>query len=116
MKTKQLGKSREFSGGRHCFSYCSWPPVQQNIRLLIGLNCILLCLNNNSQIAKHLLRNCPWRYMEKLVGEHSVAYRHGYSNMLQHMEISCKVQTTVTLESDNISTSDFVKIDVSLNF
>ena len=55
-KTKQLGKSHEFCGGRHCFSYCSWPPGQQNSRVLIGLNCILLCLNNSSQIAKkHVL-------------------------------------------------------------
>ena len=28
------------------------PPVQQKSRLLIGLNCILLCLSNSSQIAK----------------------------------------------------------------
>ena len=34
------------------FSYCSWPPIQQKSRLLIGLNCILLCLNDSSQIAK----------------------------------------------------------------
>ena len=51
-KTKQLGKSHEFCGGRHCFSYCSWPPVQQKSRLLIGLNCIIFYLNNSSQIAK----------------------------------------------------------------
>ena len=42
------GKSHEFCGGRHCFSYCSWPPVQQKSRLLIGLNCILLCLSNST--------------------------------------------------------------------
>ena len=53
-KTKQLGKSHEFCGGRRCFSYCSWPPIQQKNRLLIGLNCILLCLNNSGQIAKLL--------------------------------------------------------------
>ena len=41
--------------GPHCFSYCSWPPIQRKSRLLIGLNCILLCLNNNSQIAKLVL-------------------------------------------------------------
>ena len=27
-------------------------PVQQKSRILIGLNCILLCLNKSSQIAK----------------------------------------------------------------
>ena len=55
-KTKQLlGKSHKFCGGRHCFSYCSWPPVQQKSRLLIALNCILLCLNNSSQITKKSL-------------------------------------------------------------
>ena len=27
-----------------------WPPVQQKSRLLIGLNCIIPCLNNSSQI------------------------------------------------------------------
>ena len=36
-------------------SAISWPPVQQKSRLLIGLNCILLCLNNSSQIAKKAL-------------------------------------------------------------
>ena len=54
-KTKQLEKSHEFYGGRHCFSYCSWPPVQQKSRLLIGLKCILHCLNNSSQVAKSTL-------------------------------------------------------------
>ena len=29
-------------------------PVQQKSRILIGINCILLCLNNSSQIAKKL--------------------------------------------------------------
>ena len=29
-------------------------PVQQKSRILIGLNCILLCLNNSSQITKML--------------------------------------------------------------
>ena len=51
-QNNQLGKSHEVCGGRHCFSYCSWSPVQQKSRLLIGLNCIPLCLNNSSQIAK----------------------------------------------------------------
>ena len=54
METKQLRKSHEFRGGRPCFSYCSWTPVQQKskCRVLIGLNCILLCLNNSSHITK----------------------------------------------------------------
>ena len=56
-KTVNLGKSHEFCSGRHCFSYCSWSPVQQKSHFLIGLNCILLCLNNSSQIAK---RNNEW--------------------------------------------------------
>ena len=30
-------------------------PVQQKSRILIGLNCILLCLNNSSQIAKRVV-------------------------------------------------------------
>ena len=28
-----------------------WPNVQQKCGVLIGLNCILLCLNNSSQVA-----------------------------------------------------------------
>ena len=32
-----------------------WPNVQQKCGVLIGLNCILLCLNNSSQITKLLL-------------------------------------------------------------
>ena len=32
-----------------------WPPVQKKCGVLIGLNCILLCLNNSSQITKLLL-------------------------------------------------------------
>ena len=32
-----------------------WPNVQQKCGVLIGLNCILLCLNNSSQITKFLL-------------------------------------------------------------
>ena len=41
------------------------PPVQQNSRLLIGLNCILLCLSNSSQIAKSGDHNC---YQKKAQG------------------------------------------------
>ena len=37
---------------RTLFSYCSWPPVQQKSRLLIGLNRVLFCFNNSSQITK----------------------------------------------------------------
>ena len=32
-----------------------WPNVQQKCGVLIGLNCILLCLNNSSQITMLLL-------------------------------------------------------------
>ena len=39
-----------------CFGYCSWPHVQQKSRLLIGLNRILLRLNNSTQITKS--RSC----------------------------------------------------------
>ena len=53
-----IGKSHEFCGSHHCFSYYSWPPDQQKSRLLIGLNCTLLGLKNNSQIAKKLLQSC----------------------------------------------------------
>ena len=59
-KTKQSGKSHEFCGGRPCFSYCSWPPAEQKSRLLIGLNCILHCLNNSIQIAKYSLFAQEW--------------------------------------------------------
>ena len=26
-QNNESGKFREFCGGRHCFRYCSWPPV-----------------------------------------------------------------------------------------
>ena len=42
--------------GFHYFIYCSWPPVQQSSRLLIGLSRILLCLKNSSQITKQVFR------------------------------------------------------------
>ena len=42
--------------GHYCFSYCSWPPVQQKGRLLIGLNRILFCFNKSSQIIKWVLQ------------------------------------------------------------
>ena len=32
-----------------------WPNVQQKCGVLIGLNCILLCLNNSGQITAKLL-------------------------------------------------------------
>ena len=71
-KTKQLGKFHEFCGSRHCFSYCSWPPIQLKSRLLIGLSYILLCLNNSSQITKLLMDgmikvnvNVTYFYLEK---------------------------------------------------
>ena len=44
--------SFESYGGRFCYSYCSWPPVQQKSRLLIGLNVILVCFNSSNQITK----------------------------------------------------------------
>ena len=66
-KTKRLRKSHEFCGGRHCVSYCSWPSVQQKSCLLIGLNCILFCLNNSSQIAKYLQCWCK-QALETITG------------------------------------------------
>ena len=36
------------------FGYCSWPAIQQKSRLLIGLNRILLCLNNSSHFSEGL--------------------------------------------------------------
>ena len=35
----------------------SWPPFQRKSRLLIGLNYILLYLNNSKQIAKSRIRS-----------------------------------------------------------
>ena len=54
-KNNYSGKSHESCGERYCFSYCSWPPVQQKSRLLIGLNRILFCFNDSSQITKNFL-------------------------------------------------------------
>ena len=38
------------------------PPVKQKSRVLIGLNCILLCLNNSSQISKIAKQNGRFRF------------------------------------------------------
>ena len=39
-------------------------PVQQKSRILIGLNYILLCLNNSSQIAKKRKQNMDLFYLD----------------------------------------------------
>ena len=46
-----------FSGGCHCFRFCSWPFLEQKSRHLIGLDHILFCFKNSSQIIKKVKAN-----------------------------------------------------------
>ena len=41
------------SAFNYLYDFSSWPPVQQKSRPLVGLNRILFCFNNSSQITKN---------------------------------------------------------------
>ena len=47
-----------------------WPNVQQKCGVLIGLNCILLCLNNSSPITKFLLDQHAFLIKGRASGSH----------------------------------------------